>query len=39
MKNIKNYALSNSLEGVKICKSRLKNASLLGALLLKDFND
>lgn len=39
VKNIKDYALLNSLEGVKICKSRLKNAPLLGALLLKDLND
>lgn len=39
LKNIKDYALSNSLDGVKICKSRLQNASLSGALLLKDFDD
>lgn len=39
LKNIKEYTLANSLEGVNICTSRLKNASLLGALLLKDFND
>ncbi|MDQ1326243.1 MAG: hypothetical protein QG564_1368 [Campylobacterota bacterium] len=39
IKNIKDYALSNSLEGVRICKSRLQNASLGGALLLKDFDD
>ncbi|MCD6654546.1 MAG: ROK family protein [Sulfurovum sp.] len=38
IKNIKDYALSNSLDGVTICKSRLTNASLAGALLLKDYH-
>jgi glucokinase len=37
LKNIKQYALPNSLQNVTICKSRLKNAPLMGALLLKDF--
>lgn len=36
LKNIKQYALPNSLQNVTICKSRLKNAPLMGALLLKD---
>lgn len=39
LKNIKNYALSNSIEGVEIYRSRLKDAPLLGALLLKDLDD
>jgi len=39
LKNIKDYTLSNALEGVTIRKSRLQNASLSGALLLKDLND
>lgn len=36
LKNIKQYALPNSLQNVTICKSRLKGAPLMGALLLKD---
>lgn len=38
LKNISSYALSNSLKDVKICKSRLKDAPLKGALLLKDYH-
>lgn len=37
LKNIKSYALPNSLQNITICKSRLKNAPLKGALLLKDY--
>ncbi|MDD2652251.1 MAG: ROK family protein [Sulfurimonas sp.] len=36
LKNINLYTLSNSLQNLKICKSKLKNAPLTGALLLKD---
>lgn len=39
LKNIKDYTLSNSLENVTICKSRINNAPLRGALLLKDYDD
>ena len=39
LENIKNYTLSNSLENVTICKSKIKNAPIKGALLLKDYND
>ncbi len=38
LKHIKQYALPNSLQNVTICKSRLKNAPLMGALLLKDYH-
>lgn len=37
LKNIKNYTLSNSLEDLTICRSRVQNAPIKGALLLKDY--
>jgi glucokinase len=39
LKNIKDYTLPNALEGVTICKSRISNAPLRGALLLKEYDD
>lgn len=36
-KNIKNYALPLALKNIKIVHTQLKNASLEGAFLLKDF--
>ncbi len=37
-KNIKNYALPLALKNIKIVHTQLKNASLEGAFLLKDFH-
>lgn len=38
LKNIKNYALSNSLENITICRNKINNAPIKGALLLKDYH-
>ena len=39
LKNIKEYTLLNALQNVTICKSKIQDAPLRGAFLLKDYDD